>query len=246
MLFMIMFIISSYCFNLLTRFFAHYKIEGKNKFPLDYRSAFMALIKTSLDSNIGYTFDLFKNRPICIAIRFDKKPEIKDTSIYIGDNLRIYVSSPDQILASHVFNGMHKQNNFPIFDSKITKPKFVYLNEYQFYQRQTKMFYTLSPIVIRNPKDKTKYVTPTDDNFMDSFTSALHEQWKLYNDDEIGDIHCNIIKYNKVAMTHYGGLVLGFTGLFTIEADPNVLDFFYKSGVGYRRSNGFGFIEVDR
>ena len=206
----------------------------------------MALIKTSLDANIGHTIGMFQKTPLCLAIRFDKKPEISDNIIKIGNTLKVYISSPDHILATNIYNGLLNIKNFTIFESAIEKPKFVYLNEYRFYQRQVKMFYTLSPIVIRNYKDKTKYVTPTDPEFMDSLKKALTEQWVMYRGDDIGGFTLNIIKYKKVVMTHYGGLVLGFTGLFTLEADSKVLEFFYKAGIGYRRSNGFGFIEVDR
>ena len=206
----------------------------------------MAIIKTSLDANIGHVIGMFQKTPICLAIRFDKKPEITDGMIKTGNTLKVYISSPDHALATNIYNGLLKVNTFPAFDCTLNNPRFVYMNEYKFYRRQTKMFYTLSPIVIRNYKDKSKYVTPIDNEFMDSFNNALTEQWAMYRDDDIGDVSLTIIKYKKVAMTHYGGLVLGFTGLITLEADPDVLEFFYKSGIGYRRSNGFGFIEVDR
>ena len=206
----------------------------------------MALVKTSLDSNIGHEIGMFAKTPICLAIRFDTKPQITDGMINIGETLKVYVSSPDHVLATNIYNGLLTIKEFTMFNCAISKPRVVYLNEYKFYRRQTKMFYTLSPIIIRNHKDKSKYVTPTDSEFMASFNNALTEQWEMYRDDDIGKFSINIIKYKKVAMTHYGGLVLGFTGLFTLEADSDVLEFFYKAGIGYRRSNGFGFIEVDR
>ncbi len=230
----------------MTRFFAQYEIIGNKKLPIDYRSAFMSLIKTALDVTVGYTSEIFQKTPVCIAIRFDKKPDIINDSIMIGNTLRLYISTPDKKLAADIYNGLLKNKTYTIYDLGITKPNFVYLNEYRFFKHQTKMFYTLSPIVIRNCKDKTKYVTPTDEDFDDSFTNALKEQWLLYNNTQLNDISFKIIKYNKVAMTHYGGLVLGFTGLLAIEADANVLNFFYQSGIGHRRSNGFGFVEIDR
>lgn len=230
----------------MVRFFVQYEIQGAKQFPLDYRSAFMALIKTSLDTNMGHEIGMFQKTPLCLAVRFDKKPEILQKIIHVGDTLRMYVSSPDRILATNLYNGLLKLKTFTVFNSALSKPRFVHLNEYKFNKRQTKLFYTLSPIIIRNYKDKNKYVTPTDPDFMKSLECALLEQWNLYRDDDIGDISCKLIKYKKTAMTHYGGLVLGFTGLFTLDADAKVLEFFYNAGMGYRRSNGFGFIEVDR
>lgn len=228
----------------MTRFFAQYEICGEHTFPLDYRSAFMRLIKTSLDSNIGYKTGMFQEKPFCFAVRFDKRPIIKNKHLTVGEKVKIYISTPDNLFATNIYNGMLNTKTFTVFNSAIQKPKFMYLNEYKFRKRQTKLFYTLAPIVIRNMHDKSKYVTPTDDEFEDSMHNALKEQWSMYKSEGMGKVAFSLIKYKKVAMTHYGGLVLGFSGVFTLEANPNVLEFFYKSGVGYRRSNGFGFIGV--
>lgn len=83
-----------------------------------------------------------------------------------------------------------------------------------------------------------------------SMMNALAEQWTKYHKEALdlesnNKIKVEILRFKKVVMTHYGGLVLGFTGNLKLVAAPEVLGFFYRSGLGYRRSSGFGMVEVD-
>lgn len=227
------------------RFSIAYDVSGKTELPLDYRSGFMALIKTALDNNIGYSKDIFQNDPFCFAIRFDKKPNITNGKLLIGGKLTLYVTSTSQKLITHIYNGLLSIKKFPLFETEISNPTFSYINEYAI-NRDEIVFVTLSPIVIRNTSQKNRYVTPKDENFNESFYNALNEQWELYHDSHLkSQISFELLKYKKTAMSHYNSLVLGFTGLLKMQANCNVLNFFYQSGIGYRRSNGFGFVKVD-
>ena len=131
---------------------------------------------------------------------------------------------------------------------RIGNPKISYIKEYNI-KRNVIVFVTLSPIIIRHFKKRDRYVLPNEDGFDQSFTNALMEQWSLYNNEDLdlhGGANIEILKFKKVVMTHYGGLVLGFTGVLQFNAEASVLKFFYQSGIGYRRANGFGFVEVDQ
>ncbi|MGB9004063.1 MAG: CRISPR-associated endoribonuclease Cas6 [Nitrosotalea sp.] len=228
------------------RFSVTYNITGKDEIPLDYRSGFMALIKTALDKNIGYSKAVFQNDPFCFAVRFDKKPTIVSDKLLIGEKLTIYVTSTSSKLITNIYNGLLLINNFPLFETEISNPKFSYIDEYAINSDKI-VFITLSPIVIRNSAQKDRYITPKDENFNESFYNTLNEQWRLYNTMPL-DFQKNsfeLVKYKKVVARHYNGLVLGFTGLLKMWASSDVLNFFYQSGIGYRRSNGFGFVKVD-
>lgn len=206
----------------------------------------MALIKTALDNNIGYSKNIFQDEPFCFAVRFDKKPDIINSKILIGEKITLYVTSPSSKLFTNIYNGLLSIKKFPVFETEIANPKFSYINEYVINKDEI-VFVTLSPIVIRNSTQKNRYITPNDENFNESFYTALNEQWELYHKSrlESQDISFELIKYKKTAMSHYNSLVLGFTGLLKMQADYKMLNFFYQSGIGYRRSNGFGFVKVD-
>jgi CRISPR-associated endoribonuclease Cas6 len=228
------------------RFSVTYDITGKAELPLDYRSGFMALIKTALDKNIGYSKNVFQDDPFCFAIRFDKKPDITNGKLLIGEKLTLYVTSTSSKLLTNIYNGLLSIRNFPLFETEISNPNFSYIDEYVINSDEI-VFVALSPIVIRNSTYRDKYITPKDENFNESFYNALNEQWELYNKSHLEpqNISFELIKYKKVAMSHYSSLVLGFTGLLKMQANYKVLNFFYQSGIGYRRSNGFGFVKVD-
>lgn len=228
------------------RFAVTYDISGAKELPLDYRGGFVRLIKTALEKSHNIDYLHYESAPFCFAIRFDRKPEIKDSRITIGKNIRLYASSPSLVFATSLYNGLVSIKEFQIHSTKIVNPVASYIKEGIIHHNSI-IFATLSPIVIRHYQRKDRYVLPSEDGFAQSMFNALLEHWKLYNNSDLNsaDVGVDILKFKKVLMTHYGGLVLGFTGVLQMRAVPNVLKFFYQSGIGYRRSNGFGFVELD-
>ena len=210
----------------------------------------MALIKSALEKS-NYkpeVEEIYESPPLCIAIRFDRKPKIADRRIFIGKNIKLFVSSPSLTLVTSIYNGLISIKEFPLYGTKVTNPHASYIKEHAIRQSSI-VFATLSPIIIRHRHDKDRYVLPREDGFMESLLNSLSEEWLLYNTTDLkllGDIKIDLLKFKKVVMTHYGGLVLGFSGLLRMTSPPSILKFFYQSGIGYRRSSGFGFVEVDR
>ncbi len=225
-----------------------YDIAGIPELPLDYRAAFVSLLKSTLDK-AGYNDFLggVDHIPFCFAVRFDKKPDIQNNRMIIGNNIKLFVSSPSLILGTAIYNGLLSIKEFPIYYTRIANPIASYIKEHKI-RHNTAVFATLSPIVIRHYQNRERYVLPNEEGFEQSLNTALCEQWALYNDDDLnshGGARIDLLKFKKVVMTHYGGLVLGFTGVLRLNAASSVLKFFYQAGIGYRRSNGFGFVEVD-
>jgi CRISPR-associated endoribonuclease Cas6 len=224
-----------------------YDITGPTELPLDYRAGFVSLIKEALSKAKSDVSKNIDTAPLSFAIRFDRKPTIKDKRIVIGNNVRLYVSSASLMLGTLLYNSLLSIKEFSIYDTKIANPLVASVKEEPM-KRDYVVFATLSPIVIRHYQRRNQYVLPNDDGFEESVQTALSEEWALYNSerlDDHGKVGLDILKFKKVVMTHYGGLVLGFTGVLRMDAAPHVLKFFYQAGIGYRRSNGFGFVEVD-
>ncbi|AIC16848.1 CRISPR-associated endoribonuclease Cas6 [Nitrososphaera viennensis] len=229
------------------RFSVTYDVTGPAELPIDYRAGFVSLIKTALDKARSATSQSIDTAPLSFAIRFDRRPIIKDKKIIIGSNVRLYVSSASLMLGTLLYNSLLSIKEFPIYDTQIANPLVSHIKEEQL-KRDCVIFATLSPIVIRHYQKRDQHVLPNEEGFTESFQNALSEEWALHNGDRLEDygrISFEILKFKKVVMTHYGGLVLGFTGVLRMDAAPHVLKFFYQAGIGYRRSNGFGFVEVD-
>ena len=233
------------------RFSVTYNINGVPELPLDYRGGFVALIKYALnaaDYKEQTYDDIYKSSSLSFAIRFDGRPRIRDGRILIGNSLRLYVSSTSLTLGTAVYNGLLLTKEFQINKIKITNPLATYIKE-NVIRSNFVVFATLSPIIIRHYQYRDKYVLPSEEGFEESLLNALSEQVMSYNNNtsisSTNNIKIDILKFKKVVMTHYGGLVLGFTGVIKMSAQTDILKFFYQSGIGYRRSNGFGFVQVD-
>lgn len=205
------------------------------------------MIKEALEKAKSATAQRVDTAPLSFAIRFDRKPVIKDKRIIIGSNLRLYISSASLMLGTLLYNSLLSIKEFAIYNTKITNPLPAPIRE-EHLKRDYVVFATLSPIVIRHHLKINQYILPNEDGFAESVQEALSEEWALHNSDRLEDhgrTSVEILKFKKVVMTHYGGLVLGFTGVIRMDAAPHVLKFFYQAGIGYRRNDGFGFVEVD-
>jgi CRISPR-associated endoribonuclease Cas6 len=234
------------------RFSVTYDINGIPELPIDYRAGFVALIKTARDkqiSEIKYKSPENNNKkynPFCFAIRFDKKPTIKQKKINIGKKIKLYISSASQTEGSSLYNGFLSIKEFSLYGMIITSPLISYIKEHSILQNEV-TFVTLSPIIIRHYQKKDRYVLPNEEGFNESFLNAIKEQLSSCNDNYVDLCHTikfKILKYKKVVMTHYGGLVLGFTGILQIFANSITLKTFYQCGIGYRRAHGFGLLSV--
>jgi CRISPR-associated endoribonuclease Cas6 len=149
-------------------------------------------------------------------------------------------------VGTSLYNGRLSIKEFPIYNIKITNPFVSYIKEYSSFQNAA-TFKTLSPIVIRHYQKKDRYILPNEEELNQSFNNALIEQLNKHKDinfDPYVNIGFKILRFKKVVMTHYRGLVLGFTGILQMFANSTILQFFYQCGLGYRRSNGFGLLSI--
>ena len=161
--------------------------------------------------------------------------------------MKIYISSPSLILGTYIYNGLLSTKTFSIHDVEICEPFVSHIHEKQI-QTNDIIFSTLSPVIIRNYQRRDRYILPGEEGFMQSLFNSVSEEWLLYNHDnngfnQLGEIKAKILRFKKVVMTHYGGLLLGFSGVLQVNASTHVLKFLYQSGIGYRRMRGFGFVE---
>ncbi len=135
----------------------------------------MALIKSALEKSNYESQQEGELPPLCIAVRFDRKPDITDRTIFIGKNIKLYVSSPSLPLVTAIYNGLISIKEFPLYRTKVTNPYASYIKEYTI-RRSSVIFVTISPIVIRHHQHKNKYVLPREDGFMESLLNALSEE----------------------------------------------------------------------
>jgi CRISPR-associated endoribonuclease Cas6 len=120
----------------------------------------------------------------------------------------------------------------------------------------TATFQTHSPIVVREHNDKNnkeKYYQASEDKFIpqlkhnitescEHFLFEGREKERLYN--MIDQMKIEALDMETITIMHYNHPVKANSGHIKLKAHPNLLDYLYKSGIGSRRAQGFGKVEV--
>ncbi|HON17204.1 MAG TPA: CRISPR-associated endoribonuclease Cas6 [Spirochaetota bacterium] len=240
--------------------------ESKCKVPVSYRQNIASLIKDSIKK----TDPLLKERywgdennknnvekPFTFALAiFDSVP-VKENGVSFLESksgrMELFLSSnnPDFIITC--YNGLCKSNYQP-FTFKTTFSNFNLCKEREFNKDEC-IFKTMSPLVVRNMnvrdnkhKKGAEYLTMGDESFTENLFASvknlcsefLPRRAYLAKDDFV----FTPLDYATVKVYHYNHVIAATTGTFKIQANSEILKLIYDVGLGARRSQGFGMLEV--
>ncbi len=111
-------------------------------------------------------------------------------------------------------------------------------------------FKTLSAIIIRdhnNDNKSTWYHSLSEEKgqeiFIRNFKSQIIEKFGVSSEYDLNEVKFNF-KTKDVKVKNYAIEVLGNIGLIEITAKTYILDYIYKGGLGSKRNNGFGLLEI--
>jgi CRISPR-associated endoribonuclease Cas6 len=166
-----------------------------------------------------------------------------------ADKFILNFSTASYELGTYFYNGLLKvkkdREQYPLFEAGITIEDVNLIQERKITD-DTVVFKTLSPFLVRDYKDKNKYLTPSDEGFVSQLNQIVSDSSKLFL-NRFSEIEFTNIKTSyKPPILHYGAPVDGIKGLFALKGDPKVLNLIYRIGLGSRRSQGFGMLEVLR
>lgn len=231
--------------------------------PTDYRKNIASLIKEAINSgeekselyekyyenkikNVAkpFTFSLFipKHK---IEKRGENKYLVLDSNI-----IKFFFSSNDYRFLLEFYNGLLNINSdFTLFDYLIEFNHF-HLKKQSPVKSNIIKFETLSPVVVRNIEEKKGkgYVTYKNENFKEMLFFNIRNicQNFMKSDFELKlhDFDINLLDCKVAKIFHYNEIVPCTKGIFEIKAPKEVLNLIYDVGLGARRSQGFGMIEV--
>lgn len=103
-----------------------------------------------------------------------------------------------------------------------------------------------SPLLVRkNDDEKDVYLLPEDLGFQEQLNKILTNQLEqLCGQQESMQLRIQPIQTKKVVVRHYGQYIDGALGEFLLEGHPSLLNYLYNSGIGSRRSYGYGMFEI--
>lgn len=238
------------------------KCEFKtDKIPLGYRMMFVSLIKNSIAKvNKQYFAELYnfqdkKNKKIknfSFGV-FLKDFKIEEDEIQIKDKVIFTLTTPDYNFGINLYNGLLKINNYKYQSYELTKLKVSLVKE-KFINSGEVVFKTLSPLIIKNKSNE--FIDINNEDYEKELNYILDislKSFRGYGLKEPISFHPVLMKkavvkekiadFTEITSKRYM-MLNGYTGIFKLIGDTEDLNLIQKLGAGFRRSEGFGMLEM--
>ncbi|ADQ47257.1 CRISPR-associated protein Cas6 [Caldicellulosiruptor kronotskyensis 2002] len=247
--------------------------EG-HSLPVYYRTIFMSFLKSALSLydkdyfNRIYWWGEKKNKwqkPFVFSVNLPNMNFQDDTVFFRGD-IMLNISTSDYEFFVNMYNSLLNNRLYPCHlteNCKIELKRMYLVREPEQF-RSTMMFKTFAPILIEKKEGNKKVpVLPYDEGFEDIFNEVVDfgiRNIRLLRGQNKGlqkrltfrpiNIQKIVVKHRISEFVETTGkdimFLTGFSGLFELSGDPEDLKELYQNGIGFRRGQGFGFVEVVR
>ncbi|SHH81668.1 CRISPR-associated protein, Cas6 family [Caloranaerobacter azorensis DSM 13643] len=229
--------------------------------PLSYRMMFVSLIKKSLEkSNKEYFNNLYyykdksnkKSKNFCFSVYLNDFSR-ENENFRVDGKIILNISSPDHEFMINLYNGLLKNVEFEYKGYRLKKERVRLIREKKILKDRA-IFKTLSPIYI---KDKVgNSLSPEDEKYEENLNYILDLTLKNFRGYGLKrEVKFNSINLTKVVVKEkIRGYIEkndndylylnSYRGNFYIEGDVEDLNYIYMLGIGFRRNQGFGMVEV--
>ena len=247
------------------RFSANIFLKGEKpyKIPVNYRRNLTCLIKEAINPDDSgtdiynkYYADKKQNtqKPFTFSVHLPVKEKIKrdhKSCFVLGDdNIRFHFSSSDPVFLIEVYNGLlGLTNDFSPFKGYKIEVKNFYMQKNSPIDSDEIVFKTYSPVLVRDIENKKGrgFISFEHKNFEENLFFSMRNLCRNFIDRDYelkrDQIEILPVKCNAVPISNYGGEI-GTSGILKIKAPLEVLQLLYDAGLGAKRSQGFGMLEV--
>lgn len=221
--------------------------------PSDYSSVFVSLIKKCLSESCVELFEEFyvkknnEQKDFSFAVKF-KEPVFKSDVIEVdGKELEMQLHILDPKNAIDFYNAFMKQkgkifpmplgNQLTIIDVNIRNHRLV---------KSRKILIKMnSPLLVRiHENGKDYYLAYNDDCFNKYLNMSVN--LSTHNQDSTEKITIKPLNAKKTVVRTFGSKITGNIGVYELEADIELLNKLVQTGIGSRKSQGFGCFDVIR
>lgn len=238
------------------------KVEFKtDKLPISYNTLFMSVIKEAIrKSNEDYYNRLYyygdksnkKTKNFTFSV-YVKGYDIENENFIVKDRVILNISTPDLELGLNIYNGLINYPKF-IYKKYELKRIRVDLGKEKSIDKEEAIFNALSPICIKSKNGK--FLNIEDEEYIKEFNYISNEVLKNYRGYGLKRVlEFENIRLSKVVVKE--GLrefknttgkqyqcVNGYKGKFKLCGDIEDLNDLYKLGIGFKRAQGFGYIDL--
>ncbi|SHF12663.1 CRISPR-associated endoribonuclease Cas6 [Marinitoga hydrogenitolerans DSM 16785] len=223
----------------------------ERKIPLDYRRLFLSFMKNAL---IKYDERIFKNYynnndPILKDYTFSLyfgRCNFKDSVILENNIISLFFSTYSYKTGVYFYNAFQniKYYEYPLKDNSMILKQIIKLNEKSGLRNEI-IVKTMSPIIIRNhTKEIDEYFYFDEKNASDILKRNIIYQYERIFNEKNKDIEIKVLDLKKITVLNYQKKLKANLGIFKLIGDAKILNFLYKTGIGSKKSSGFGMVKI--
>lgn len=223
-----------------------------NKLPIDYRRVILSFFKKALSEIAdGKYYEKYYFKPerrnFSFAVNLPN-PKFSKSEITLGKNeFRITFSTSDKMTGFVFMSAFIKQkgNNFSAPLGNV----FILTNISQIGDKTTSsntaLIKMLSPLCIREhsrDENKNSYYSVASESFEKKANKIIQEQLieSGFDDERVKGFSIKPLNSKKTVVFHYGNYIECSLGEFVIIGDKAIINYLLQSGIGSRKSAGFG------
>lgn len=226
------------------------------KIPLEYRKFFLHFIKDSLsDANGGKYYNQFYDgtnaKNYTFAIFFDKPQFQKDEILLQSKRVKMLFSTSEKMTGFIFYNSflerkkkkynLEKGNTIQLLNVRNLREQEIGTNQI--------LVKTNAPLVVRKhirEENKDYYYSFEKEEFLQEANQSMARQLSRagFSEEVIEGVKLQPVKCRKVIITHYGCKIETTVGTFLLEGNQAILSYFVQAGIGARKSEGFGMLEL--
>lgn len=240
--------------------------EANCKVPVSYRQNIASLIKDSINKSDPSLKERYwgnedkkinMEKPFTFALGIHEPNPLKEKGTSFIESksgrMELFISSNNPAFIISCYNGLLKSSYKP-FTFETIFSNFTLCREMEFNEDEC-IFKTMSPLVVRNMNSRDddekkgfQYLRFSDESFYENLFSSVKNLCREFLPHRaplsIYDFVFTPIDCVAVPVYHYGHVIWATSGIFKIQADREILKLIYDIGLGARRSQGFGMLEV--
>lgn len=225
----------------------------KNEFPKNTTGTYISMMKGTFqnfsEELYKSVYETVKMKNYCFAVRFTN-PEFQKDKIILGDNkFRMYISTNDFSMAVDMYNAFLKIRNKPFAlpdDNSITVNR-VRLENHDSILKNEIFIKMLSPLLVKKHEGRKDYFYSWEnDEFIPLLKQSVNQSVKELLGVDMSEREFEIVPYTpkKTVVNCFDMKVTANIGIYKLTGDLDILNFLYQTGIGCKRSAGFGMFEV--
>lgn len=227
---------------------------SKNTLPLEYRRSIISFIKKALmEYEGGRFYSQFYGE--CVTKNFSFGAQLgevifKNDCIMLGsEDIKLTFTINNDKEGIVIFNslmGMRKKK-FSLGDDNFLVLEKVRLKKEIEVKTSSVLFKLISPLCLREHNrhnNKDYYYSIKSEKFIEKFKAIVRTQIPNELKVHVDNMQVVPIDCKKTVVKHYGQKIEVTIGAIAISADTLLLNHLYKSGIGSRKSAGFGLLDI--